>query len=63
MEPLTEALAGYQPFHAARAELLRLGRRSEAAAGFRTALGFPVNEVERRHLHKRLVETEGSITP
>ena len=59
MEPLTHALIGYQPFHAARAELLsRLGRRAEAAAGFRTALGFPINDVERRHLLKRLGEME-----
>jgi RNA polymerase sigma-70 factor (ECF subfamily) len=61
MEPLAEALAGYQPFHAARAELLaRAGHRLEAADSFREALGFPINEVERRHLQKRLAETEGS---
>jgi RNA polymerase sigma-70 factor (ECF subfamily) len=60
MEPLAGALAGYQPFHAARAELLaRSGRLREAAESFRIALGFPINDVERRHLEKRLSEIEG----
>ncbi len=60
MEPLAEVLADYQPFHAARAELLaRAGRRREAADGFRRALAFPINDVERRHLQRRLAETEG----
>lgn len=59
MEPLAGALAAYQPFHAARAELLaRAGRRLEAADSFRKALGFPINDVERRHLQKRLNEVE-----
>jgi len=35
MEPLASVLAGYQPFHAARAELLaRAGRATEAAESF-----------------------------
>jgi RNA polymerase sigma-70 factor (ECF subfamily) len=60
MEPLAEILADYQPFHAARAELLaRAGRRREAADGFRKALAFPINDVERRHLQRRLAEAEG----
>lgn len=60
MEPLAGALAGYQPFHAARAELLaRAGRPVEAAESFRQALTFPINDVERRHLEKRLGEIEG----
>jgi RNA polymerase sigma-70 factor (ECF subfamily) len=59
MEPLAEALAGYQPFHAARGELLaRSGRHSEAAESFRKALTFPINDVERRHLARRLSEIE-----
>ncbi|MGI8518675.1 MAG: hypothetical protein ACR2ME_10135 [Acidimicrobiia bacterium] len=59
MEPLADSLAGYQPFYAARAELLaRAGRSFEAAEGFRRALGFPLNEVERRHLQKRLFAIE-----
>jgi RNA polymerase sigma-70 factor (ECF subfamily) len=61
MEPLARHLAGYQPFHAARAELLaRSGRHREAAETFRTALGFAINDVERRHLEKRLGETARS---
>lgn len=60
MEPLAGALAGYQPFHAARAELLaRAGRSAEAIENFRRALTFPINDVERRHLKKRLSEIEG----
>ena len=59
MEPLAGALAGYQPFHAARAELLARGdRHQEAAETFRKALTFPINDVERRHLEKRLREVE-----
>lgn len=55
MEQLEKPLEGYQPFHASRAELLlRAGRSSEAAAGFRRALQFPVNDKERRHLESRL---------
>jgi RNA polymerase sigma-70 factor, ECF subfamily len=61
MEPLTGVLAGYQPFHAARAELLaRAGRSTEAAESFRTALTFPINDVERRHLERRLAEVENT---
>jgi RNA polymerase sigma-70 factor (ECF subfamily) len=59
MEPLVGALAGYQPFHAARAELLaRSGRLREAAESFGRALTFPINDVERRHLEKRLSEID-----
>jgi RNA polymerase sigma-70 factor (ECF subfamily) len=59
MEPLAGPLAAYQPFHAARAELLaRCGRRPEAAASFRQALAFTINDVERRHLQKRLEDAE-----
>ena len=61
MEPLAGPLAGYQPFHASRAELLaRAGRFPEAIDNFRHALGFPINDVERRHLEKRLSETARS---
>jgi RNA polymerase sigma-70 factor (ECF subfamily) len=60
MEPLEAALDGYQPFHAARAELLaRSGRLREAAESFHRALTFQINDVERRHLEKRLREVEG----
>ena len=55
MEPLAESLAGYHPFHAAKGELLaRAGRELEAVQSFHRALEFPLNEVERRHLQKRL---------
>jgi RNA polymerase sigma-70 factor (ECF subfamily) len=50
-----EGLDGYQPFHAARADLLRrLGREAEAAAAYERALELSGNEVERRFLRRRL---------
>ncbi len=62
MDPLSGPLANYQPFHVARGELLaRTGRTIEAAQSFRTALGFPINDVERRHLEKRLSEVDRSL--
>lgn len=55
MAQLAEPLDGYQPFHASRAELLlRAGRTEQAAEGFRRALGFSLNDLERRHLESRL---------
>ena len=61
MEPLAASLDGYQPFYAARGELLaRVGRASDAAESFRTALTFSINDVERRHLEKRLAEVDDS---
>lgn len=60
MEQLEKPLEGYQPFHASRAELLlRAGRSQEAAAGFRRALEFPINDTERRHLESRLATATG----
>lgn len=57
MDPLSGPLANYQPFHAARGELLaRSGRFIEAERSFQLALTFPTNDVERRHLEKRLSE-------
>lgn len=54
MAQLSDPLDGYQPFHASRAELLlRAGRAAEAAEGFRRALDFPVNDIDRRHLESR----------
>jgi RNA polymerase sigma-70 factor (ECF subfamily) len=57
-----DGLEGYQPFHAARADLLRrLGRDAEAAAAYERALALSGNEVERRSLRRRLGElSEGS---
>ena len=55
MASLEDPLDSYQPFHAARAELLlRAGRSQEAALGFRRALDFSINDLERCHLEGRL---------
>jgi RNA polymerase sigma-70 factor (ECF subfamily) len=62
MAPLAESLDRYHLFHSARADLLRrVGRRVEAAAAYRRALGLCGNDVERRFLARRLDEViEGS---
>ncbi len=50
-----EGLDGYQPLHAARADLLRrLGREEAAAASYRQALELTGNAVERRFIERRL---------
>ncbi|MFJ6831037.1 RNA polymerase sigma factor [Streptomyces sp. NPDC091209] len=50
-----DALRGYHPLPAARADLLRrLGRTSEAAAAYRAALELVDNERERGFLRRRL---------
>jgi RNA polymerase sigma-70 factor, ECF subfamily len=55
LEPLAEPLESYQPFHAARADLLRrLDRNLEAADAYRKALSLTANEAERRFLESRL---------
>jgi RNA polymerase sigma-70 factor, ECF subfamily len=49
------ALDRYQPFHAARADLLRrAGDRSGAAHAYRRAIELTVNAVERAELERRL---------
>jgi RNA polymerase sigma-70 factor (ECF subfamily) len=54
-------LPGYHLLPAARADLLRrLGRREEAAAAYREALGLVTNEAERRFLERRLAEVTAS---
>jgi len=54
-------LAEYQPYHAARAELLRAaGRREESMAAYRRAIDLCPAEPERRFLASRLAEIEGS---
>jgi RNA polymerase sigma-70 factor (ECF subfamily) len=56
-------LDGYQPYHAARADLLRrLGRASEAAAAYQQTLALTTNGVEQDHLRRQL-ETLGSPPP
>jgi RNA polymerase sigma-70 factor (ECF subfamily) len=55
-----DRLADYQPYHAARADLLRrAGRREEAAAAYRSALALCRGEPERRFLGRRLAELTG----
>ncbi len=52
-----DGLDGYQPLHAARAELLRrLGRSGEAAESYRLALALTANPVERRFIEQRLAQ-------
>jgi RNA polymerase sigma-70 factor (ECF subfamily) len=52
-----EGLDGYQPLHAARADLLRrLGRLGEAAESYRLALELTANPVERRFIERRLAQ-------
>jgi RNA polymerase sigma-70 factor (ECF subfamily) len=51
---LAEVLDGYQPFHAARADLLRrAGRREEAARAYDRARGLATTTAERRYLEER----------
>src|SRR4029077_16650820 len=53
------ALDNYSYLHSARAELLRrLGRRDEAAAGFRAALGLVTLPAERELLERRLAHLD-----
>ena len=53
--PAARRLADYQPYHAARADLLRrAGRTPEAAAAYHTALALCASEPERRFLAERL---------
>jgi len=53
-------LDGYHLLPAARADLLRrLGRRAEAAAAYREALGLCRNAREREYLARRLGEVSG----
>ena len=49
-----DALSGYGPLHAARADMLRrLGRREEAAEAYRRAAALVANAAERRFLAGR----------
>ena len=53
----------YQPFHAARADLLRrAGRREEAVAAYRRAVELTDNEAERRFLDRRIAEIEAAAS-
>jgi RNA polymerase sigma-70 factor (ECF subfamily) len=56
LEPLRDELDGYQPLHAARAELLRrVGDSGEAARAYERAIGLATDAVEREELERRLV--------
>ena len=51
------ALKGYQPLHAAHAELLkRAGEREGAARAYETAIELSANAVERAELERRLLD-------
>jgi RNA polymerase sigma-70 factor (ECF subfamily) len=57
LAPLLEAerLAGYQPLHAAHAELLRRAQDPEGARrAYERAIALSANDVERRELERRL---------
>jgi RNA polymerase sigma-70 factor (ECF subfamily) len=57
VEALSEPLAGYHLWHAARADLLRrLGRSEEALASYRRAHALAGNDAERRFLARRIGE-------
>ena len=60
VEVLAQALDGYGPFQAVRADLLRrLGRDAEAAAAYEAALERTANAAERDFLARRLAEVRG----
>lgn len=55
LKPLAPSLDRYQPFHAARADLLmRLDRTPEAAEAYRRAIEITTNDAERSFLASRL---------
>jgi len=57
VDALSESLAGYHLWHAARADVLRrLGRSEEALASYRRALALAGNDAERRFLTRRIGE-------
>jgi RNA polymerase sigma-70 factor (ECF subfamily) len=56
------ALDAYQPFHAARADLLaRAGRPSDAVPAYDRALALTTNPVEREFLERRRAAVERSL--
>ena len=55
------ALVSYQPYHVARADMLkRSGDIKSAAKAYAKAIGLTENDVERSHLKARLSELDGS---
>jgi RNA polymerase sigma-70 factor (ECF subfamily) len=56
-----DGLAEYQPFHAARADLLaRAGRAGESQAAYDRAIGLTTNPAERAFLETRRAALPGS---
>jgi RNA polymerase sigma-70 factor (ECF subfamily) len=54
------ALQDYQPYHAARADLLaRAGCRAEAVVAYDQALALTTNPTERQFLEERRAATDG----
>lgn len=61
--PGIEALAGYHPLHATRAELLRrAGRTTEADTAYARALDLATNPAERAHLTRRRVDLNAGMS-
>lgn len=58
LEALAPALARYQPFHAARAELRDRAGHAGAGEDFALALALSGSQAERQHLAQRLSEVE-----
>ena len=57
VDRLAGKLAGYHPFQATRAELLRrLGRDAESRAAYDTAIELAANTAERAYLTRRREE-------
>ncbi len=55
VDTVSDELDGYQPLHAARADLLsRCGRNTDAAAAFRRAISMSGNASERNFLQRKL---------
>jgi RNA polymerase sigma-70 factor (ECF subfamily) len=60
LDGLAPELERYQPFHAARADLLRRsGDHPAAARAYEDALALTDNDAERAFLHRRLEEVRG----
>jgi RNA polymerase sigma-70 factor (ECF subfamily) len=57
--PLADALAEYQPFHAARADLLARAGSPDAPAAYDRAIELSTNAQERRFLEARRVAASG----
>jgi RNA polymerase sigma-70 factor, ECF subfamily len=60
VEPLTEELASYAPFHLARADMLqRMGRPGQAQEAYRRALDLTQNQTECAFILEQIKRLEG----